>query len=196
MKKFIVSLLVILCGVVPLFADDVDDIKAVIVKDCELAAKGDFLGAAARWTPDYQEVNPEVTLSYAQVKRSFLALDGKHPEEFLITYYMHARGREPNPQEMEEIRKDLRDPEFATAYPIEAKEFAEQLKRSAARQLETMKFVSVKVDCDRATAVLKYRQAMGGREIPVRETLSLRKIDGEWRIARRVLEIDSAGRSA
>ena len=192
MKKFLAVLLVALFGAVPLFADDVADVKAVIVKDCELAAKGDFLGAAARWTPDYQEVNPEVTLSYAQVKRSFLALDGKHPEEFLITSFIHdeSRGREPNQQDMEEIRKELRDPEFAEAYPTEAKQFAEQLKRSAARQLETMKFVSVKVDGDRATVILTYQQAMGRREIPARETLSLRKIDGAWRIARRIIDKD------
>ena len=195
MKKFLFSLLVALCGFVPLFADDVAEVKMVIVKDCELAAKGDFLGAAARWTSDYQEVNPDGTFSHAQVKRSFLALDGKHPEEFLITWFMyHSGGREPKPQEMEEIRKDLRDPEFAEAYPTAAKQFTEQLKRSAARQLETMKFVSVKVDGDRATAVLTYRQAMGNREIPARETLSLRKIDGTWRIARRSIMVDSAGR--
>lgn len=197
MKKFLVALLFALCGAAPLFAADVADVEAVIVKDCELAAKGDFLGAAARWTSDYQEVNPDGTFSHAQVKRSFLALDGKHPEEFLITWFMyHSGGREPNPREMEEIREDLRDPECAKVYPAMAKQFAEQLKRSAARQLETMKFVSVKVDGDRATAILTYRQAMGGREIPARETLSLRKIDGTWRIARRVIEIDSAGRSA
>ena len=191
MKKFLAALLVALCGFVSLFADDVADVKAVIVKDCELAAKGDFLAAAEQWTPDYQEVNPEVTLSYAQVKRSFLALDGKHPGEFLITCFIHeSRGREPNPQEMEEIRKELRDPECAKAYPIMAKQFAEKLKRSAARELETMKFVRVKVDGDRATAVLTYQQAVGHREIPARETLSLRKIDGAWRISRRVIEAE------
>jgi hypothetical protein len=189
MKKFFAAVFAAFLGVSALFADDVADVKAMIVKDCELAAKGDFLGAAERWTTDYQDVHPEFTFSYAQVKRLFLSLDGKHPEEFLITYFIHeSRGREPNPREMEEIRAELRNPETAKVYPAMAKQFAEQLKRSAAWELETMKFISVKVDGDRATAVLTYQQAMSSKEISMRETLSLRKIDGEWRIARRVLE--------
>ena len=185
MKKLFVTLLVALCGAVPLFADDVADVKAVIVRDCELAAQGDCLGAAERWTPDYQEVSPEGTMNYAQAKRALVAMDGKHPVEFLTTLVMVRNGAEPNPDLAEGIRLLAQDREFLEKYPTAAKQMAEVLKASAALELKTLKFVSVKTDGGNATAVLTYQHVTGGQR---RETVSLRKIDGEWRIARRVIE--------
>ena len=85
MKKFFVSLLVALFGAMPLFADDVADVKAVIVKDCELQAKGDFAEAFALLAPDYRESDPDgMTANYEQTKWIVLSLDGRHPEEFLL----------------------------------------------------------------------------------------------------------------
>ena len=185
MKKILIAIFVATFGVSPLFADDVADIKAVIVRDCELAAKGDCLGAAAQWTPDYQEVSPEGTMNYAQAKRALVAMDGNHPEEFMMTLSLVRLGAEPNPDMAEGIRLLAQNPEFLEKYRDAAKRMAEILKASAALELKTMKFVDVKSDGDQATAVLTYRHVIGGER---QETVTLRKIDGEWRIARRVIE--------
>lgn len=186
MKKLFLTLLVALFGAVSLYADDVAEVKMAIVRDCELAAKGDFLGSAARWTPDYQEVSPEGTMNYAQAKRAILAMDGKHPEEYLLTVTMVRNGGvEPNPDMAEGIRLLAQAPEFLEKYQVAAKQMAEILKASAALELKTLNFAGVKVDGDKATAVLTYRHVIGGER---QETVTLRKIDGEWRIARRVVE--------
>ena len=77
MKKFFVSLLVALCGAMPIFADDVADVKAVIVRDCELQAKGDFAGAFALCAPDYRETGSDgETSNYEHTKWIALSLDG------------------------------------------------------------------------------------------------------------------------
>ena len=185
MKKFFAVLLVALCGAVSLFAGDAEDVKAVIIRDCELAAKGDFLGAAARWTPDYREISPEGTMNYAQAKRALVAMDGKHPEEFLMTISLMRRGVEPNSDFAEGARLLAQDREFLEKYQVTAKQMTDMIKASAALELKTLKFVSVETDGGNATAVLTYQHVTGGQR---QETVTLRKIDGEWRIARRVIK--------
>ena len=187
MKKFLAALTVFLCGAAALFAaaDDEADVRAAIIRDCELAAKGTPLDAAARWTSDYREVNPEGAMTCEQAKRALAAMDGKHPVEFMYTLVLVRTGEEPNPDMAEGIRLAARDPEFLKQYRIAAKEMADTLKAAAALELETVKFVGIKVDGDRADAVLTYRHVAGGER---RETVSLRRIDGEWRICRRVIE--------
>ena len=53
MKKFFAALLVALFGAVPLFADDVADVKATFVRELELSKAGDFAGKLALYAPDY-----------------------------------------------------------------------------------------------------------------------------------------------
>ena len=185
MKKLLAAIFAALCGAVSLFADDVADVKAVIIRDCELAARGDCLAAAARWTPDYQEVSPEGVMNYAQAKRALVAMDGKHPVEFLTTLVMIRSGKEPNADMAEGIRLLAQDREFLENYPVAAKRMAAVLKASAALELKTLKFVSVEAAGGNATAVLTYRHVTGGQR---QETVTLRKIDGEWRIARRTVK--------
>lgn len=186
MKKLFVTLLIVLCGAVSLYADDVADVKAVIVRDCEFAAKGDFHSVIARWTPDYRETSWAGTFGYAQTKRLIISLDGKHPVEYLTTLVMLRNGAEPTPDMAEKIRQAAQRPEFFERYQDEVKQMADVLKRTAALELKTLKFVNVEVDGDKATAVLIYRQAV--LDANVCEIVSLRKIDGEWWIARRVLK--------
>ena len=183
MKKFFAVMLVALFGVVPLFADDVADVKAVIVRDCELIAKGDFIGATTWWTPDYWETGMNGAFDCVQLKRFLTSLDGKHPVEYLTSLVVLRSGANPGPDMADGIRRAAYDPEFLKRYPVEARQMADLLKEAASMELKTMKFVSVKVDGDKATVVVTYRMP-----VSVRETVSLRRIDGEWRIARRVGE--------
>ena len=88
MKKFLAALMVILCGAVPLYADDVADVKAVIIRDCEFAAKGTFAASLALRTRDYRCTDSHsATFNYQQTQWMFLALDGQHPVEFWLYLY-------------------------------------------------------------------------------------------------------------
>ena len=59
MKKFFAVLLVALFGAVSLFADDVADIKTVIVKDLDFGAEGRFAEVLALRTSDFVKVSKE-----------------------------------------------------------------------------------------------------------------------------------------
>ena len=115
MKKFFAVLLVALCGAVPLFADDVADVKATMINSLELAVKGDLAGALALYAPDYLETTSDgKTIDYKQIQRLVLALDGKHPEEFLlIAVSDELNGAEPTAEMMQRLREVANNPEFA-----------------------------------------------------------------------------------
>ena len=183
MKKFLLALLVALCGT--LFADDVADVKAVIVKDYELAMKGDSLQVLALFAPDFQETGTTgVTINYEQYKWFILLLDGKHPEEFLLWFVSTGEneGAMLSADQIARVRQMARDPEFIKIYEANTRNVIAWLKARAALCLKTLEFVSVKVDGDKAVAVVEFdekdlKSGAVKREI---ETLFLRKVDGVW----------------
>ena len=190
MKKFFAALLVALFGAVSLFADDVADVKAVIVKDLELGVKGDFAGAFALYAPDFQEIDSDgMKFNYEQTKWLVLSLDGKHPEEFLLLYATYENKGAMLPAEaIASIRQAARDPEFVKKYKEITPQIVAEMKAAAALNLKTLEFVSVKVDGDRAVAVTEYdsKDAKTGKLNRKVETISLRKADGKWMIYRSV----------
>ena len=184
MKKFFVSLLFVLCAAVSLLADDVADVKAVIVKDCELTLKGDFAGALALLAPDFKGTDTDgMTINYEQCKWMSLALDGKHPEEFmLIVSTYENNGAMLSAGQIAQLRQAARTPEFIAQYEEANRGVPAKLKDLAALRLKTLEFVSVKVDGDKAVAVVEYddmhiKSGAVTREI---DTISLRKVDGVW----------------
>lgn len=190
MKKFFAVLLVALCGAVPLFADDVADVKATIVKSLELDVKGDFAGALALYAPDYQETGADgVTVNYEQLRWMTLALDGKHPVEFLrFSYSAQNNGAMPKREDLPRIDRLARTPKFLKLYSDVLPELVAGQKADAALALKTLKFVSVLVDGDKAVAVVEYDEKDGDSNAIKRktETLSLRKTDGKWMFYRAV----------
>ena len=190
MKKFLAVLLVVLSGAFALFADDVADVKAVIVKDLELSAKGDFAGAFAFYAPDHRETDPDGdTLSYEMCKLMILSLDGKHPEEFmLLAAIAKNKGAMPPPETMPMIRQAARDPEVIKKYKEFISEVIADTKAAAALQIKTLEFVSVKVDGGLAVAVIEYdsKDDETGKVRREIETISLRRTGGAWLIYRSV----------
>ena len=190
MKKFLVSLLVALFGAMPLFADDVADVKAVIVKDCELQAKGDFAEAFALLAPDYRESDPDgMTANYEQTKWIVLSLDGKHPEEFLLLLVAYEnKGVMPPAEAIPKIREAARRPEFVQSYEGLTPHIVSMMKSAAALRLKSLEFVSVKVEGDLAVAVVEHDRLDRKTDALKREivTINLRKVNGKWMFYRSV----------
>ena len=186
MKKFFAVLLVILAGAMPLRADDAADVKAVILKEWTLFAKGDFAEALPLFTKDYRGHGK---FNYEQTKKLFLALDGKHLEEWMFTLMvMYKGGGELSPEEAEECRavarQALQDPLAIKKYEAEVGQASARMKELAKFTLENHKFVSVKVDGDSAVAEIVLESKPGEpprRSRPI--VIRLRRLDGAWRIS-------------
>ena len=191
MKKiFALLLLAALFGAVPLPADDVDDVKALMIKQYELGAKGDFAGAFALHAPDYREITSDgVTFNYEQTKWLMLMLDGNHPEEFmLIGTIIDNNGVMPSAEDIRKLRQAAHDPEIVKKYEALNPELVAIAKAVAALELKTLKFDSVKLYGDKAVVIIKYdsKDEKSGELKQKTEVVALRKIDSEWKIYRSV----------
>ena len=185
MKRFFAVLLVILAGAMPLRADDAVDVKAVILKEWTIFAKGDFAEALPLFTKDYRG---QGRFNYEQTKWMLLGLDGKHLEEFvLFTAVAFKNGEALTPEELEKCRADardmLQDPTAIKAYEAEAKRYSAIMREWATFTLEHHKFVSVKVDGDSAVAEVVHVAKPGEPPIPSKQlVVRLRRENGVWRI--------------
>ena len=192
MKKFFAALLVALFGAVPLFADDVADVKATFVREIELSKTGNFAEKLAFYAPDYKETDSTgMTANYEQAKWLMLALDGKHPKEFfLVLATVQLKGAEIPAEMMERIDAAAGNPELVKEYQTAIPAVVAMLKAEADLQLKTLKFVSVKVDGDKAVVITEYDSSDPvSREIKHKSaTVSLRKVDGKWLFSRSVIK--------
>ena len=189
MKKLFLSLLVAMCGAVSIYADDVANVKAVIVKDCELQVKGDFADAFALCAPDYQETGSDgETLNYEHTKWIVLSLDGKHPEEFLLLLVTYDIKGMPRAEVIPRIRQIAHSPEFIKSYERVNPQIVAAMKSAAALRLKTLEFISVKIDGDLAVAVVEHDRLDRKANALKREivTISLRKVNGKWMFYRSV----------
>ena len=191
MRKFFAALLVALFGAVSIFADDVADVKLTIVKNLELDANGDFAGSWALYAPDYQETSSDgVTVNYEQLQWMTLALDGKHPVEFVrFLYSVKNNGAMPPREELPRIDRLAHTPECLEIYRKVLPELVAGQKAEAALALKTLEFVSVRVDGNKAVAIVEYdsKDEKSGVKRTI-ETFSLRKVDGTWMFYRSVIK--------
>ena len=186
MKKLFLSLLVALCGVVPLFADDAEEIRALLIKDLELGVNGDFMGTLALRTPDFVETTELGTFSIEHTRWMALSLDGKHPEEFLLLSAAVVNRGALTPEMMARIREAARDPSFLREYAKIIPELFANIKADAALQLKTLKIIGVKVDGDSAIAVVEYDDKIPEGIRHRSGTIYLRKVNGTWMFYRSV----------
>lgn len=188
MKKLVVSLLAALCVAAPLFAEDFDEVREVVVKSFKARAKGNLAGALEMITSDYRETDSDGdSFNYRQLMWLASALDGKHPEEFFLVFWsVEKNGRIPSDSEEAEVRRLARTPEGISRYKEMVPRLIAELKGDAAQALRSLKFVCVKVDDDTAVVIVKYDSESKGKLTRKSETFSLRKIGDEWRIYRSV----------
>ena len=147
---------------------------------------------SALWTQDFVEVAPDgATFDYEQFQRMFLAIDGEHPEEFMLTIMVwNSRGKfkTPTSEQMERIREAARDPSFLRTYKEWTPQWRENFKADQALQLKTMKVVGIEVDGDAATARIELDSKTQEGIRHYAGTISLRKVGGKWMICKSVFE--------
>ena len=190
MKKLFAAVFAFLLGASSLFAGDVEDVKAVVLKDWQLASQGKFADLLTQRTADYVEVNGERIFPYEHIRWTVLALDGKHPEEFILMMLVaQSRGNlKLTPDMRAKISEAARSPEFIESYKNGIGKMAAMLQTDAAFQLETLKLIDIKVDGDAATVVCEFDSKASGSVVHKIETVSLRKVDGAWKICKAVIE--------
>ena len=191
MKKFFAAVLTAVLGISALCAGEKEEVRALLIKDLELSAQGRLAEALALRTPDFVESGENGDMTYEQCKWLCLGLDGEHPEEFLLTIVAaQSRGafKTPTPEQMARVRELARGPEFLQKYKELVPQLLAIFKADQARQLKTLKFVSITVDGGRAVAVIEYdSESPNGVKHKV-GTITLRKVDGSWKICNAVLK--------
>ena len=191
MKKLFAAVLTAVLGISALCAGEKEDIKSLLIKDLELSAQGRLAEALALRTPDFVESGENGDMTYEQCKWLCLGLDGEHPEEFLLTLLAaESRGefKTPTPEQMARVRELARDPEFLQKYKELAPQLLAIFKADQEHQLKTLKFVSITVDGDRAVAVIEFDSAPPKGVKHNVGTITLRKVDGSWKICKAVSE--------
>ena len=183
MKTFLVAMMAVMLGAAALFAGDEENVKALVLKDWQMAAEGKFTENLALRAPDYIEKTGSLTISYEQCKWLLTSLDGKHPMEFLlalVTIKLH--GAKIPADTMAQIREVAHKPECIRYYEKAYLQLAAELKDNAAFELKTLKFISAKVDGNSATVVVEYKRKSS--TIPVTQTVSLRRFGEAWKISK------------
>ena len=184
MKKT-VAMLVMLAAAM-LCAGEAENVKAVVVKDWQLAAQGKFAESLALRTPDCTDTNDGRTADYEQIRRQLVSLDGKHPEEFLMVM-LTLNGAKITSEMMLKIREAAGDPKFIRYYETNCRRLAVQMREDAAFQLKKLKITGAKVDGDSAVVTAEYERK--GFAMPRLQTIYLRKIEGRWKISKIVDEM-------
>ena len=184
MKKLFLSLLVALCGAVSLFADDVADVKAVIVKNSELQAQNDFLGAFALLTNDYQEHVQGTVFNYQQLEWLVTSMDGKHPREFLLYCVSIEMNGMPPADLQKRIMERPIPGDLLEMYENTIRRAIAYNNSEAEAWCKTAQFTSVKVDGDAAVAVVEYdgKNPQSGAVEHKKSTTYLRRVNGAWRM--------------
>ena len=188
MKKFFAFLLVALCGVSSLFADDVADVKAVIARDQELQERHDFKTLPVLYSRDYTQINARGEhFDYVMLKLLCAAMDGRHPEEFLQFIAMRGNGGQlPSPETMARIGQMALDPEVVREYKSALGRILAYSDKELAARRKSVKFVRFEVRGDLATVVEQYDGFDPASGAPKRKTVTtiLRREDGVWRYFR------------
>lgn len=186
MKKSFAAFFALVLGVSSLFADEVADVKAVLLRQCELVAAGDFSGAGLSLAPDYVEITPLGVFDRTQIRWAYEAWDGRHPEEYMLTACaQQTKGYGPDAAMEKEARIAAHKPEFIKLYEGQIAEFVPRLKASAALALKTARFIDIKIEGDSARVIYEYDtiDLVDGKVRHQAAIAVLRRIDGKWLVA-------------
>jgi len=187
MKKFLIIMLTLILAVPALFAGETEDIKTLLGQFCTWDAEGNFTEKLAHLSPDFVEVDRGVTVNYEQTKWWMISLDGKHPEEYRLLLNSFRKMIDPDASELP--GDVVRNPEFVRDYEELTAKLRAASKSAAALQLKTLKFVSVRIDGEAATAVIEYDAMISGEMTHIGHTMEMRKVGGVWKIHKSVVAI-------
>ena len=186
MKKIALLFLFLFAGVTSLFAGEAA-VKQAIINDIKLAIEGKLMESVKSHTKDYvsTDLDKGVKLSYNDILLMATALDGKHPEEFMLMIFWAQSGKAPTPQQEQNLRKAAQSEQFKTAYPRLCDMINSIAKQACQLELKTLKFIKVDVKGNLATAVAEYETLDAAdktlsTKIRKTETYKLRKVNGIW----------------
>ena len=185
MKKVLLALFTLALCFSSLFANEAA-VKQTIIRDLKLASEGKVMEAINYYSPDYvsNDLDKNEKATYKDLVTLVKALDGKHPIEFMIVAFKMEEGREPNAQEMKKLRELAQSADFKKMYAGACEAFVTAAKKLGSLELKSIRFVSVNVKGNIATAVVEY-QTYDSEDmktiIKKRATHKLRKVNGVWK---------------
>ena len=186
MKKIALLFLFLFAGVTSLFAGEAA-VKQAIINDIKLAIEGKLMESVKSHTKDYvsTDLDKGEKLSYNDILLMATALDGKHPEEFILMIFRAQSGKAPTPQQEQNLRKAAQSEQFKTAYPRLCDMINSIAKQAGQLELKSLKFIKVDVKGNLATAVIEYETLDAAdktlsTKIRKTATYKLRKVNGIW----------------
>ena len=186
MKKIALLFLFLFAGVSSLFAGEAA-VKQAIINDVKLCAEGKLMESVKYHTKDYvnTDLDKGEKLYYNDILLMATALDGKHPEEFMLMLFRVQSGKAPTPEQDKELRKAAQSEQFKTAYPRLCDMINSVAEQACKHQLKTLKFIKVDVKGNLATAVTEYEtldiaDKTLSKKIRKTTTHKLRKVNGIW----------------
>lgn len=188
MKKIALLFLFLFVGITSLFAGEAA-VKQTIIRDIKLAVEEKLMESVkSYYTKDYvcTDLDKGEKLSYNDILLMATALDGKHPEEFMLMIFRAQSGKAPTPQQEQNLRKAAQSEQFkTTAYPRLCDMINSIAKQACQLELKTLKFIKVDVKGNLATAVIEYETLDAAdktlsTKIRKTATYKLRKVNGIW----------------
>ena len=186
MKKIALLFVFLFAGVTSLFAGEAA-VKQTIIRDIKLAVEGKLVESVKSHTKDYvcTDLDKGEKLSYNDILLMATALDGKHPEEFILMIFRAQSGKAPTPQQEQNLRKAAQSEQFKTAYPRLCDMINSIAKQAGQLELKSLKFIKVDVKGNLATAVTEYETLDAAdktlsTKIRKTATYKLRKVNGIW----------------
>lgn len=192
MKKFLSAIFAAALGAASLCAGDAEDVKAVIFKNLELQERHDFKALPALYSRDYLQIDARGgSYDYVMLTLLCVAMDGRHPEEFLQYVEMLKNGgRLPSPETMAQIGQMVLDPAVVRVYKAALVRILAYVDKESAARRKSVEFVRFEVRGDLATVVEEYDGCDPESGAPKHKTFTtvLRREDGVWRLFRVIEE--------
>ena len=186
MKKIALLFLCLFAGVTSLFAGEAA-VKQTIINELKLCAAGDIKATLKYYTKDFvvTDLDDGEKLSYREIELMATAMDGKHPEEFVLVAFQIQSGKKPTPEQEKQLRAMAHSAQVKAEYPKLCKDFIAYTKKSSKIELKTLKFVKVDVKGNQATVVGEYETLDSEdrtmtKRIKKVATRKLRKVNGVW----------------
>ena len=186
MKKILLTLFALTLSLTSIFANEAA-VKEAIIRNAKLQSEGKTMDVLNYYTSDYVEVDLDgnTKINYNEAAFMVKALDGKHPEEFMIWMSRMEDGKDPDAQEMKNLRVFIQTAEFKKSYSHICNQVIATAKKLGELELKTIKFVNVEVKGNDAIAVVEYKvydpaDTDWKTTFTKRDTIKLRKVNGVW----------------
>ena len=186
MKKLLYALFSLIFCLTSLFANEAA-VKETIIRDIKFAADGKFAETLKYYTQDVVSINLDENrkLYYKDILLMTKAMDGNHPEEFILMVYKAQSDKDPDPKQEKTLRAYARTEQFQLGYPKLCDMMVSIVKQASEIELKTIKFIKVEIKGNLATVITEYESLdVTKKELNTTNrktsTCKLRKVNGVW----------------